>query len=144
VHYTDKEDLLVGKLGVFASNIGHQADMLIHEETNHATIFSARGWFYHIQAQSEILKIIAKDSATDLAMKNLYNILRNDIQIKVEKHFANTNSIPTSLIIDYMASSLMSLVTWWVKQDTPYSPERMDEMYQRLVMAGVVSMLEFR
>ena len=34
VHYVDKEDLLVGRWGVFASNLGVHADGLKHEENN--------------------------------------------------------------------------------------------------------------
>lgn len=139
VHYTDKDDLLVGKWGVFASNLGHHAELMAHEEKNSENIFPTYIWFQHIQAQDHILKIIARDSAMDLAMKTLHGILRNDIQAKVPKHLPEDGSIPSSLVVDTMASTLMTLIQWWVKNDMSYSPERMDEIFQGLVTPGILS-----
>ena len=139
VHYIDKNDLLVGKWGVFASNLGHHAELMAHEEKNTPSMFPTRVWFQHIQAQESILKIIARDSAMDLAMKTLHGILRNDIQAKVQKYLPENGSAPSSLVINYMASSLMTMIQWWVKNDMPHSPQRMDEIFQQLVMPGVHS-----
>ena len=139
VHYIDKNDLLVGKWGVFASNLGHHAELMAHEEKNTPSMFPTHVWFQHIQAQESILKIIARDSAMDLAMKTLHGILRNDIQAKVQKYLPENGSAPSSLVINYMASSLMTMIQWWVKNDMPHSPQRMDEIFQQLVMPGVHS-----
>ncbi len=140
VHYADKDDLLVGKWGVFASNLGHHAELMANEnEEDYQYSFTARVWFQHIQAQDPVLKIIARDSAMDLAMKTLHGILRRDIQAKVQKHIPEDGSIPPSLVLDYMASSLMTLIKWWVKNDMSYPPQRMDEIFQQLVMPGVFS-----
>ena len=142
VHYTDKDDLLVGKWGVFASNLGHQTVLQIHEEKISNSIFPTRIWFQHIQAQNHILKLIAKDSAIDLAMKTLHALLREDAQNKIVKHLLSNDLIPASLVVDYMATALMTLIKWWVKQGMSYSPQRMDEMFQQLVMPGVSSLIK--
>lgn len=139
VHYIDKDDLLVGKRGVFASKLGHQAAIRMHEEHTNDAIFPTRGWFQHIQAQNELLKLIAKDSAIELAMKTLHGILRTDAPRRVEKHLHNSTSIPDSLVVEYMATTLMTLIKWWVRHDMKYSPQQMDEIFQRLVMPGVLS-----
>lgn len=139
VHYIDKQDLLVGKWGVFASNLGHQVEASSHEEKESHFLLPTRGWFHHIQAQSPILKIIAKDSAMDLAMKTLHGILHRDMQARIRDHLPAHDgaSIPPSLIIDYLADSLMTLLKWWVNHDMPFSPQKMDEIFQQLVMTGV-------
>ena len=139
VHYIDKDDLLVGKWGVFASKLGHQAETMMHEEHPSEAIFPTRGWFQHIQAQNDILKLIAKDPAIELAMKTLHGILRTDVQRKVGKHLHNNDSIPDSLVVEYMATALMTLIKWWVRHEMNYSPQQMDEIFQRLVMPGVLS-----
>ena len=139
VHYIDKDDLLVGKWGVFASKLGHQAAIMMHEEHTSESIFPTRGWFQHIQAQNDILKLIAKDSAIELAMETLHGILQVDVQRKVGKHLQDNDSIPDSVVMEYMANALMTLIKWWVKHDMNYPPERMDEMFQKLVMPGVLS-----
>ena len=144
VHYLDKEDLLVGRWGVFASNLGVHADRLKHEESDGHSILSTLGWFRQIRAQEYLLKIIAKDPALDLAMKTLHGILLEDMQIRIQSHLPENGngSIPSSLVIDYLAGSLMTLLKWWVKQGMSYPPERMDEIFQQLVMRGVPSVIK--
>jgi len=144
VHYVDKQDLLVGKWGVFASNLGLHADVLGHRENEGRFLLPTQGWFQHIQAQGDILKIIAKDPAMDLAMKTLHGILHKDMQTRIQNHLPeNENaSMPLSLVIDYLASSLMTLLKWWVKNDMSYPPKRMDEIFQQLVMQGVSSVIK--
>ena len=139
VHYTDKDDLLVGKWGVFASNLGHHSELMAYEEKDTQSMFATRVWFQHIQAQEPIFKIIARDSAMDLAMKTLHGLLRSDIQAKVQSHIPEVSPIPSSLVMDYMASSLMTIIKWWVRHDMSYPPQRMDEIFQQLVMPGVFS-----
>src|SRR6188474_2033865 len=78
VHYVDKDDLLTGGKGIFAENIGHQ--MTAHADGNRSSSFSSRNWFYHVQAQGEILKVIARDPAMDLAMKTLRGIIHLNIK----------------------------------------------------------------
>jgi len=35
----------------------------------------------------------------------------------------------------------MMLVQWWLDNELPYSPERMDEMFRQLVMPNVAAVL---
>lgn len=141
VHFIDKEDLLVGKWGVFASNLDQHSDLMSHEDRESRSILPTQGWFHHVQAQSHILKIIAKDPAIDLAMKTLHGIVYNDIQIRIQAYLPGDEnaSIPSALIVDYLADSLMTLIKWWVKHDMSYPPERMGEIFQQLAMPGVSS-----
>ena len=126
VHYVDKEDLLVGRWGVFASNLGVHANGLKPEEDQGHAVLSTLGWFQHIQAQADLLKIISKDPAMDLAMKTLHGILLDDMRIRIQGHLPENASIPPSLAAEYLAGSLMTLLKWWVRQGMSYPPERMD------------------
>jgi AcrR family transcriptional regulator len=140
VHYVDKDDLLTGKHGIFAENLGEQ--MLAHAGKRSASAFSSRTWFYHIQDQGEILKLIAKDSAMELAMKTLRGIIHNSIQDGMQVHDQmKAANVPLPLMVDYLADTLMTLIKWWFKNDMKYTPEQMDKMFQELVMPGVSAVL---
>ena len=43
-------------------------------------------------------------------------------------------SIPLSIIAYSMAGALLILLKWWLESKKPYSPERMDEIFQQLFM----------
>jgi hypothetical protein len=48
---------------------------------------------------------------------------------------------PIPVIAVYIAGSLQTLLLWWLQQKMPHTPERMDEMFQQLVMPGVKAIL---
>ena len=136
VHYVDKDDLLTGRHGIFAENLGEQ--ILAHAGES-GSAFSSRTWFYHIQAQGDILKVLAKDSAMELAMKTLRGIIHDSVQNRMQAH--QDASMPLSLLVDYLADTLMTLIKWWFKGGMQYTPEQMDDMFQQLVMPGVLAVL---
>ena len=141
MHYMDKDDLLTGGQGVFAANLGEQ--LTAHPRRAEASAFSARVWFYHVQAQAPILKLIAKDSALDLAMKTLHEIVQRSVEESMRTHFQDgkETAVPPSVIVDYVAGSLMVLLKWWFKQGMTHTPEQMEAMFQQLVVPGVSTAL---
>ena len=140
VHYVDKDDLLTGRHGIFAENLGEQ--MHAHAGERSASAFSSRIWFYHIQAQGDILKVIAKDSAMDLAMKTLRGIIRRSVEAGMQSHASTENTgVPLPVIVDYLTDTMMTLIQWWFQDGMKYTPEQMDEMFQQLVVPGVSSAL---
>ena len=140
IHYVDKDDLLTGRQGIFAENLGEQ--LTGHAGENHVSIFSSRAWFTHIQAQVPILKVIAKDSAMDLAMKTLRGLIHRSFEEGLRAHPQVENaSVPFSVIVDYLTDTLMTLLQWWFKDGMRHTPEQMDAMFQQLVIPGVLSVL---
>lgn len=143
IHYVDKDDLLTGGQGIFAQNLGQH--MMAHGTENGASVFLSRVWFYHIQAQEPILKVIARDSAMDLAMKTLREIIHRNVEEELQAHAeVEQTSVPFSAIIEYLTDTLMSLIKWWFRDGMRYTPEQMDEMFQRLVMPGMSSIISAR
>jgi len=144
VHYVDKDDLLTGRHGIFAENLGQQ--LTAHAGEHGENTMSSRAWFYHIQAQGDILKVIAKDSVIELTMKTLRGIIHDSVQHSMQGHTQSGNepSVPLPLIADYLTDTLMTLIKWWVKDGMKKTPEQMEAMFQQLVMPGVTSILGSR
>jgi AcrR family transcriptional regulator len=141
VHYVDKDDLLTGRHGIFAENLSQH--LTAHSGDQGASAFSSQMWFYHIQAQGDILKVIAKDSAMELAMKTLRGIIHDSVRNGMQAHEQADNdvSVPLPLLADYLTDTLMTLIKWWFKDGMKKTPEQMDAIFQQLVMPGVTSIL---
>jgi len=140
LHYVDKDDLLTGGQGIFAENLGQQ--MTAHSDGNGAAGLSARMWFYHVQAQAEILKIIARDPALELAMKTLRGIIHRSMEEGMQSHASIENtSVPLPAIVEYLTDTMLTLIQWWFQNGMKYTPEQMDDMFQQLVVPGVSSVL---
>ena len=75
----------------------------------------------------------------DVTMKDLRNKLCANIQAEIEQHQSEQAAFPASLLVDYLADSIITLIKWWVKQGMTYSPEQVDEMFHRMAMPVVGS-----
>lgn len=140
-HYMDKDDLLTGQQGIFAEHLGQQ--VTAHAGGQGATAFSARLWFEHVQAQAEILKLIAKDSALALAMQTLRSIIRRNVQADLQSHAtAETEQMPLTVLVEYVTDTLMTLIQWWFKDGMRRTPEQMDALFQQLVLPGLGAALQ--
>lgn len=135
-HYVDKEDLLVGGSGVFARERIQPEHHV--EEKKPGWLMPPICFWQNIRAHSETFKIIARDTALEVTMKDLHNKLRAKIQAEIQQYDPGAGVVPVSLAVDYLAGSITTLVKWWVKQGMTYPPEQMDEMFQQLAMPLVV------
>ena len=50
-------------------------------------------------------------------------------------------SVPVPVLALYLTGGLITLIRWWLDHDMPYSPQEMDELFQRMAMPGVRSVL---
>ena len=136
-HYVDKEDLLVGRLGVFSREVRGQVQLPYAEKRR--PLIPPSCFWYNIMAHRNIFEIIAKDSAMDVTMKDLRNKLCANIQAEIQQQQSEQAAVPASLLVDYLADSIITLIKWWVKQGMTYSPEQVDEMFHRMAMPVVGS-----
>lgn len=139
VHYLDKDDLLTGENGIFAESLGHE--ITEHSKNESSGSFSSLSWFQHIQAQGDILKVIAKDPAMDMAMKTLRFLIHRNMVDALQAHTRSDRNVqvPVSLLADYLTDTLMTLIKWWYQNGLVYTPQQMDEIFQQLVMPGALA-----
>ena len=53
----------------------------------------------------------------------------------------NRNTVPSEAVAHFYASSLTSLLTFWLDNKLPLSPEEMNGLFERLTMPGVKEVL---
>ena len=142
VHYQGKEDLLLSSMGeVVHSLIGSVETSPMEDKENRKScrILSTLPIFRHAQEQYRLHKAIVAGRGMDVTIKTIHNHLSGHIQEKIERLLSDgqTPSVPLPVIANYLAGTLLTLLTWWLDNNMPYPPERMDEMFQELAMPGV-------
>lgn len=137
-HFTDKEDLLVGRRGVFARDVQSHTEPEKYEGKQIRTFPSICFW-QNILSHRETFRIIAKDSAMDVTMRDLYRKLCAIMKANIEWAQPEAGAIPSSLAVDHLAGSIITLVRWWVKQGMTYPPEQMDEIFRLMSMTVIPS-----
>ena len=144
-HFLNKEDLLLGELGIFSSALNHseQGNFTEDEDEEGKFILPTRALFRHVQAQSRIYKAMVGGPGWDLVIKTFHNHLDCGIQKRIKQYIKDEKalSVPLPVLTDSLTGALITLIKWWLDHDMPYPPERMDEIFQQLSMPGVYGVL---
>jgi AcrR family transcriptional regulator len=147
-HYLDKEDLLMSGftrvldiLNVFSQQRNEGKDQ---------TLPSLARFFQHVQEHYQLYKALVRGGGIDRLFKKSHQYLRRNI----EQHLAELVSAgrvtpaspsvgipPLPLVADYLAGTVLSMLTWWLENDMPYAPEEMDALFRQLVRPGVEATL---
>ncbi|MDM8528027.1 TetR/AcrR family transcriptional regulator [Anaerolineales bacterium HSG24] len=143
-HYQDKEDLLlrgmenivhslIGDENVARRDEGDEGD----EET--PRILSAVLIFQHAKEQHSLHKAMVGGRGIDVIIKTIQTHLSQHVEERIQELLpeGQTPSVPTQITANYLAGTMLTLLTWWLDNNMPYSPERMDEIFQELAMPGV-------
>lgn len=133
-HYHDKDDLLASNFQQVMENLGSRVEW--HEGQ---LIFSIAPLFQHVQEHHHLYKALVWGGGFDVLLR----AGQQQWRAQIEQHLSTLlpqgrpPAIPVEVATAYFAGVLQSLLLWWLDRKMPYSPERMDEMFQQLVMPGV-------
>jgi len=141
-HYQDKDDLLQSRMDEVVHSLILGAENARTDspgEHDSRPIFSTLPIFQHVQEQHHLHQAIFGGRGLDVVLKSIRDHLRDHIQEHIEmlQTEGQTPTVPPLVIANYLAGALVDLLTWWLDQKMPYSPERMDGIFQDLAMPGV-------
>ena len=141
-HYLDKEDLLVSGFTRVLDTLGLSPQQR-GEGENQAPPSLAR-FFQHVQEHHQLYKALVHGGGIDRLFKKSHQHMRRNI----EQHLAalipagQAPAAPLPLVADYLAGAILSMLTWWLDNEMPYTPEQMDTLFQQLVRPGVQMTLQ--
>lgn len=139
-HFQDKEDLLLSGVEVLWKQL---EDHLLVETVSEDDIWKvSQSMFQHAQSQRSMYKALAGKQGGNIALKlierNLYQIVFRHLNDELNKR---KSTFPSEILARHMISSFISLLTWWLDSDAPYTAEQMNEFYQQLVGCAVEALL---
>ncbi len=148
-HYRDKEDLLVSGFSRVFDEFQHSyasAGAAAASATPARSEQSARElslYFYrHTGSHRHLFRALIGRQGGDIileyARKFLSGIARS--------YLAAPGPLPrdgalVEPLVQYLVSSYLALLTWWLDHDSPYTPEQMNDIYFALVRPGVKDLL---
>ncbi len=133
-HYQDKDDLLASNFQQVMAGLGSQI-----EWRDDRFVFAVEPLFRHVQEHHHLYKALARGGGFDVLLR------AGQLQwrAQIERHLPivtprdRAPAVSPEVVVTYLAGSLQTLLLWWLDRKMPYSPERMDEIFQQLVMPGV-------
>ena len=132
-HYADKDALFVSQLDRLMDVLNRHVPQEYSEEN---PFFPSLGLLRHIKEQWKLYRILAWGSGIDALTRHLQKLLSEKIEGRL---LADRQSyeVPVPIIANFLSGSFLSLVKWWLDNKMTYSPEQMDEMFQKLALRSV-------
>lgn len=134
-HFTDKDDLLLSGLEEFGAAF----------EDNLNRHFATRGdpspalpVFRHAHDNRDVYRALAGKRGGEVLREGL----RRQVTEVMARHLgtvlpAGDPALPHDVTVEFVISSLLGLLAWWLDHDMPYTPEEMAAMYMSLTIQGV-------
>ena len=132
-HFRDKDDLLAGEMDrvidVLSRDIPHES----HEENS---LFPSLGLLRHVGEEYELYKALVWSSGIDLLIKHMQKSLSTRIEQGLQES-RREFEVPIPILASFIAGSFLTILKWWLENKMIYSPEQMDEIFQKLTMPGI-------
>jgi AcrR family transcriptional regulator len=100
--------------------------------------------FRHVAEHAALYKVLFSDRGMSQVIYRIINYIARFTQHKLltAHELRRAPSIPEPLIAYHVAGSLFALLSWWVANNLPYTPEEMAEISHILCINGVASVLD--
>ena len=140
-HYLDKDDLMASSMDLLRGELHqHLSGAGGGGEEEEETAVSL-ALFRHTKEQYQLYKAMIGGRGIDIVIKAIDDAL----MAHAHTHFAQLEqelgplTVPVPVVATFFASTLQTLLRWWLDNEMPYSPEEMNEMFMRLVMGGITA-----
>ena len=135
-HFQDKEDLLLS--GFEHLRTEFEKHLLNASVTSDSPWALSMSMFQHAEGQRPLYKALAGKQGGNIALthiqKYLFTYLHTHLKLALS---TRKKGIPPEIVAQYISSSFISLLAWWLDTDSPYSAEQMNDYYRQLVEPGV-------
>ncbi len=130
-HYETKDDLLIRSVDQLAAEMELE---MAQQPSDAGSIMPSLALFRHMAEIHHVYKAMIGSRGIDIATEMVHSSLLRHARSGLEQRpdASDQTTIPIEVRAEFLAGSLLALLTWWITNDMPYPPERMDQIYQEL------------
>jgi AcrR family transcriptional regulator len=145
-HFRDKDDLLLSSSEELRESLRQHLAAAARGDGDRSGegLEVARGLFEHAAGHRRLNRALVGRRAGAVVLKHareqLATLLREHLEEVVTSRRL-TPTVPLEVTVQYLASALLGMLTWWLDNDTPYSAEQMGRMFLRLTRPAVAAAL---
>lgn len=145
LHYRDKEELLLESIDSIAEELLARIPYPSLSEAAAEGTPLVRGAiliiFQHAYENAQLYRVILRGEGASRVSGRLHRIISQVAADTIQKRvnaglLPPTPGVPVEIFVNYFAGALLALMTWWLENGTPYSPEEMADTFNRLFFAG--------
>ena len=134
-HFRDKEDLF---LSAWKDLLDWFVSRIEWEQAREQRFMPVRDLFQHVQEFHPFYQALARSRKTNFIFKRGLNHLTDGMERSLNSFLTDKPqpSVPVTVVSNYPASEILGLLRWWLENNRPYTPERMDQIFHDLVTPG--------
>ncbi len=142
LHYKDKDDLLASNLEGMFEEIVLRIRPLLREAIMSGNPLPATIVFTEAQANAPLYRMILSGQGGTVLWQRLHQVII-DMYAEIIKTLVvgGDSPIDIPILATFCATGMLSLVKWWLENDTPHSAEYMAAVWRQLIrpsLQGVV------
>jgi AcrR family transcriptional regulator len=136
-HFEDKEALFLSEFETLRTTFEHH--LLSQPVTDTSPWSLSLVMFQHAQGNIQLYTALAGKQGGSLTLTHLQKYLSSLLHAHLKQQFPKKENplVPQEILVHYLVSAFMSLLTWWLNNNLPYPAERMNEMFCQLTQPGV-------
>jgi AcrR family transcriptional regulator len=141
-HFRDKDDLLVSGSEELREVLRAQMVAFLEAEDppSDEQLVVTRVLFEHAASNRQLYRALIGNRGGGVilrqAQRDLTALFREHLEQAAAQHRIRP-SVPVEIVVQYTVGSLLTLLTWWLDNDLPYSPAEMSRAFQRLSNDGI-------
>lgn len=137
LHYKGgKEELLLSNLEEIYDELVERIKPLKRDASLSSDNHASRVAFQHAAEHHDLYLVILRGQGAAAIAQRIRQYLADVIKADLEALDAHSE-MPLEIVANYMAGSLVSLITWWLENDMPYSADYMAGTFSQLTLPGV-------
>ncbi len=147
-HFENKDELLIS--GVHQDLKGmlqtaQAAASLVSAKPDEKIIGFSLTMFEHAYEYRGVWKALLTSQAGAIVRQNIKEMIADLIRDGYRKEFQRRrkadSEVPFELLVHFLAATFMSVLSWWLDQNNPVPPKKIDAIFRSLVMPVVTSNL---
>ena len=139
-HYRDKDELFLKGFDHLQAMLEKRHSQMADKTDGQSTEFNlSLELFRHAQQNYRLYKALVGKHSGHMVMTHAHTLLTDFLRHYLEPYYRNKNKTGVSreIMAHWLVSSFLSLLTWWLDNNLPYTAERMDEIFRQLTMPGL-------
>ena len=141
LHYRDKDDLLV-------SEFEHLKEMFESFDAEGAAGRRSPGpggfapslaFFRHAGQQHRLYKALVGKKGGEAVQEYLRQYISDLVDSHLRRRAPDDKklTVPREVLVHYVVSSFLGLLTWWLDHEMPYTAEQINDLFMQLTAPGV-------
>jgi AcrR family transcriptional regulator len=138
-HFRDKDALLLASFDGLREDLGQLLDGTRPDLAQPPAALFAHAY----QFRQVYRALCGRQAAGTVVFRYLHDTIGAVLREHLRPHLAEAGSaVPADLVVEFYVSSLLGVLTWWVANDFPGTPEGLAEAYGRLSVPGILAALD--